>query len=414
MSEPEAQLESTPLNEPRSKVHLVDNTESLATFLKALEVNSKAISIDAERASGFRYGQKAYLIQIGIQDDAIYLLDPIAEFDKGTLDKARQTINLTPWLIHAASQDLICLAEFGLKPINLFDTELAGRLLGLPKVSLGTMTEHYLQLKLAKEHSAVDWSQRPFPQSWLDYAALDVDVLPDLHQHILQDLKDQDKLAIATEEFTALLNFQIKEPKIDRWRGTTGIHEFKEQRELTIVKHVWEAREALAIAKDISPGRLIPDAAIVAAVREKPKSRSELAAMRSFTGRASRTYIDTWWDSYYKGLTTEKLVELRPKATGIPNHRNWPGKFPEANARLQWSKKLLAQLSIAVNIPQENIIAPDVVRTLCFTPPALDSSAIKDELRSLGVRVWQIELVTELLLESLAKAELPPTEEPTV
>jgi ribonuclease D len=407
MNELAASAESIPLNEPRSKVLLVDSNDFLQSLLEALDSNSAPIAIDAERASGFRYGQKAYLIQLAFTDSGIFLLDPVATFNEEALTSVKAKINLTPWIIHAASQDLVCLAEFGLKPTSLFDTELASRLLGLPKVSLGTITEHYLNLKLAKEHSAVDWSTRPFPQSWLDYAALDVDVLHDLAEAVEKDLVEKVRLEIAQQEFDFLLEFQIKEPKLERWRGTTGVHEFKEQRDLTIVKHIWEAREELALEKDISPGRLIPDASIVAAVKAKPKTRSELSSLRNFTGRASRTYIDIWWDSYYKGLTTEKLVDLRAKQTGIPNHRNWPTKFPEANVRLQWSKKLLAQLSIDMNIPQENIISPESVRTLCFTPPELNMKSIEEALVLLKARAWQIAAVTNLLIEAFGKTELP-------
>jgi len=410
MSEENSQIESTALDLPRAKVHLVDNSHTLAIFLAALENNTLALSIDAERASGFRYGQKAYLIQIALQGNCIYLLDPIATFDMVMLENVISRINQTPWLIHAATQDLTCLAEFGLRPSKIFDTELACRLLGLPRVSLGTITEHYLQLKLAKEHSAVDWSQRPLPQSWLDYAALDVDVLAELQVAVEKDLIANEKLNIAEEEFEFLLDFQVKEPKTDRWRGTTGIHEFKDSRDLTIVKHMWEAREALAQDKDISPGRLVPDASIVAAVKAKPKSRSELSALRSFTGRASRTYIDTWWDSYYKGLTTEKLVDVRPKQTGIPNHRSWPSKFPEANLRLQWSKKLLNDLAAVVNIPQENILAPETLKQLCFAPPALDTESMKQALREHRARNWQIDLVLPILVDAFSRTEPVPVE----
>jgi len=413
MTEQESVVEGSPLNEPRLPVFLVDSNTALTSFSEALKTNSNPIAIDAERASGFRYGQKAYLIQIALEDKAIYLLDPTADFELVTLSEVRGLINQTPWIIHAASQDLVCLAEYGLKPTQLFDTELACRLLGLPRVSLGVITEHYLNLKLAKEHSAVDWSSRPLPKSWLDYAALDVDVLHNLYSAVEADLKSNNRYEIAREEFDFLLEFQQKEPKVDRWRGTTGLHEFKDARDLTIVKYMWEAREELAIDKDVSPGRLIPDQSLIAAVKAKPRTRSELIALRSFTGRASRTYIDIWWDSYSKGLNTEKLVEVRAQQTGIPNHRNWPSKFPEANIRLQWCKRLLAELSTELNISQENILAPDTVRALCFTPPVLSKDAVSSSLRDLRARQWQIEAVAELLIEALDKQELPPVQETT-
>ena len=91
-------------------------------------------------------------------------------------------------MLHAASQDLPCLAEIGYRPRRLFDTELAGRLLGYPRVGLGTLVEEVLGLALEKSHSAADWSTRPLPSEWLLYAALDVEVLVELRDALAQQL----------------------------------------------------------------------------------------------------------------------------------------------------------------------------------------------------------------------------------
>jgi len=407
MSE-EVQVESTPLNEPRLPVVLVETDELLKQVIDSLGKTSKPIAIDAERASGFRYGQKAYLIQIAIEGNCIYLIDPISTFSTQMWSEFTKIANTKAWIIHAASQDLTCLAEIGLVPTKLLDTELASRILGLPRVALGTITEHYLSIKLAKEHSAVDWSERPFPKSWLDYAALDVDVLPELWNCVEKDLIEKNRMSIAAEEFDYLLIPNVKEPKLERWRSITGLHEIKDQRSLTIAKHLWEAREDLAISKDISPGRLIPDASIVAAIKANPKSKPELASLRTFYGKASRTFIDVWWKAFSEGTTTKKLVELRPKSIGIPNHRNWPQKFPEANARLLTCKAMLAKLAEELSIPAENIVSPDVIRSLCFEPPTeLNTLTVSEALSLKMARPWQIAAIAEFLVLALA-ATTPP------
>jgi ribonuclease D len=407
MSE-EAPVESTPLNEPRLPVVLVETDELLQKLIDGLGKTAKPIAIDAERASGFRYGQKAYLIQIAIESSCIYLIDPISPFSSEVWGEFTRVANSKAWIIHAASQDLACLAEIGLVPTKLLDTELASRILGLPRVALGTITEHYLAIKLAKEHSAVDWSERPFPKSWLDYAALDVDVLAELWTCIEKDLIAKDRIHIAQEEFDHLLVPNVREPKLERWRSITGLHEFKEQRSLTIAKYLWDAREDLAMSRDIAPGRLIPDASIVAAIKANPKSKPELASLRTFYGKASRTFIDLWWKAFSEGTTTKNLVELRPKSTGIPNHRNWPQKFPEANARLQACKAMLSELAEDLSIPAENIVSPDVIRSLCFEPPTLLNAASVSEVLILKkVRPWQIAAIGEFLVVALA-ATTPP------
>lgn len=76
-----------------------------------------------------------------------------------------------------------------------FDTELAGRIAGFPRVGLGALAESLLNIRLAKEHSAVDWSKRPLHHDWLIYAALDVDVLLDLKDEIVRVLKERSKLS---------------------------------------------------------------------------------------------------------------------------------------------------------------------------------------------------------------------------
>jgi ribonuclease D len=390
---------------------LVDSDQELKAFLKELLTTHYPVALDAERASGFRYGQRAYLLQIAIKGSKIFLIDPVAPFTASLWNEFIQAVGSHAWIIHAASQDLPCLTELNIKPTKILDTELAARLLGLPRVALGTLTEHYLQLRLAKEHSAVDWSERPLPANWLNYAALDVDVLFDLWEKVELDLVAQSKTAIAEAEFDYLLHPAPKVQKVDRWRSMTGLHEVKDQRDLTIAKHLWTAREELAIEKDVAPGRLIPDASIVAAVKEHPQSRSELASLKSFAGRASRTFIDTWWKAIEEGTSTRALVEVRPKSTGIPNHRNWPQKFPKAHARLLASKELIANISAEQEIPLENILNPDALRAICFEPPEqLTIESISFSLREKYARQWQIDLVAEGFVVTLAAEEAPAKE----
>lgn len=394
---------ATPLLTPRIPVTLVETEAALKQAIATISSTTQPLAIDAERASGFRYGQQAYLIQVAVQAEMIFLIDPIAVTGSQHWQDLSKAISQKPWIIHAASQDLPCLSELGIAPIQFFDTELSARLLGLPRVGLGTITEHYLNLSLAKEHSAVDWSERPLRSEWLDYAALDVDVLHDLWRMIEIDLVSQKKLEWANQEFEFAINQPAKAAKVDRWRSTTGIHELKDARSLTIVKYIWEARESLARDKDIAPGRLIPDSSIVAAVKQLPKSKSELAAMKTFNGRGSRTYLDIWWQALSEGNSTRELVEVRVKSEALPHHRNWPSKFPEANARLVASKAVVADLSQQLAIPPENLISPEALRQICFNPPVkLVTQEVTQLLASRSVRKWQIELLAPLLVQTLS------------
>lgn len=403
--EVELQVQVDPLDKPRAEVIFVDSDEALQACCEVLSKGEGHFGVDAERASGFKYSQRAYLIQIHRRNQPIFLIDPWAispEIDKAKFAELAKVLSTEGWILHAASQDIPCLSELGLVAPELFDTELGSRIAGIPRVGLGAVTEHFLQLKLAKEHSAVDWSTRPLQANWLNYAALDVDVLHDLWDALRDLLIEQKKLDWAEQEFRNTLAMPTKEAKPEKWRGMTGLHEVREQRGLAVAHSLWLAREELAQKLDVSPGRLVPDSSIVGQAKNPSPSKPQLASNRSFVGRASRSYLDTWWRAISEGSTTKILPPLKAPATGIPNHRTWPNRFPEAHARLNSSKPVIVALGEAHGIPQENILTPDFLRRLCFEPPAeISPESVAELLRTFGARQWQIELVSSDLAAAL-------------
>ncbi|MFD0891800.1 ribonuclease D, partial [Streptosporangium algeriense] len=171
------------------------------------------------------------------------LIDPIRCPDLSGLDEALADAEI---VLHAASQDLPCLAELNFRPRELFDTELAGRLLGYERVGLGMMVENVLGLRLEKGHSAADWSTRPLPEDWLRYAALDVEVLVELRDILYQELDASGKLPWAQEEFAAVLAHKSPTPRSDPWRRTSGIHKVRSLRGLAVVRELWTLRDRLA------------------------------------------------------------------------------------------------------------------------------------------------------------------------
>jgi ribonuclease D len=389
---------------PRAEVFLVETAEELEEAVATLSAGTGPFAVDAERASGFKYSQRAYLVQVYRSGSPIYLIDPAAiapTADPEPFADLAQVMASDAWILHAASQDVPCLRELGLEAPVLYDTELGSRIAGIERVGLGAVTEALLGLRLAKEHSAVDWSTRPLANDWLNYAALDVDVLFELWAAVEAVLVERNKLDWAQQEFAATLSAQPKAAKIDKWRGMTGLHEVKDAKKLAIARELWTAREALAVKLDVSPGRLIPDASIVNVVKETPKSKPQLAGNRSFVGRASRSYLDTWWKAIEDGVNSRDLPPLKVAATGIPNHRIWPSRFPEADRRLKIVRPLIAELAEKHGLPVENVLTPDYLRTICFEPPAFDLASVSDALRVLGAREWQVELTGQLIVDGL-------------
>ena len=234
-------------------------------------------AVDAERASGFRYSNRAYLIQIRRAGAGTVLIDPVSHGGDSltVLRPVAEVLADDEWILHAADQDLPCLAEVGMRPPALYDTELAGRLAGFDRVNLAAMAQRLLGLGLAKGHGAADWSKRPLPAAWLNYAALDVEVLIELRDAIADVLAEQGKTDWAAEEFDYLrtVGSGPASTRRDRWRRTSGIHRVRNQRGLAAVRELWTVRDEIAQRRDIAPGRILPDSAIIDAATADPKTR---------------------------------------------------------------------------------------------------------------------------------------------
>ncbi|MFC6005732.1 ribonuclease D [Angustibacter luteus] len=401
----------TPLVEPRDGIPDVVITERrLVEAADALAAGTGPVAVDAERASGYRYGQAAYLVQLRREGAGSWLIDPAAVPDLSPVDEALRGVE---WVLHAASQDLACLADVGMRPTRLFDTELGARLAGLAKVGLGSVVEELLGLTLAKEHSAVDWSTRPLPQDWLRYAALDVEVLVDLRDEIARLLEEQGKLEWAEQEFAALVAAPPAPARVDPWRRTSGTHKLRTRRQLAMLRELWNSRDALARQRDVSPGRVLPDAAMISAVTGNPRTLDELVVLPGFTGPAARRHGKRWLEALARGrhVAEDELPLQSLPSDAPPPPRAWPDRDADAAARLTFARAAIAELSERLAIPVENLMTPDTVRRVLWDPPSPDD--LEDRLAVLRARPWQVELLAPILRDALGQlAKAPVTEEP--
>ena len=387
---------------PHAVVSVISTREEYLAAVESIAAGHGPIAIDAERASGFRYSQRAYLIQIYRRGAGIFLFDPPAI---GSFHELDDVIRDEEWILHAASQDLACLREVGLDPTRIFDTELGARLAALPRVGLGTVVEELLGVHLAKEHSAADWSTRPLPQAWLVYAALDVELLVDLRDAMVELLQRQRKIRISEEEFAAVLAKDAKPPRVDAWRRLSGLSVLRKTRNLAVARELWLARDAYAQEIDTAPGRIVPDSSLVAAARVLPESRRDLAAMREFSGRASRSELPRWWDALEAGKASDDLPPMHVSSDSVPPARVWSDRNPVADKRLKASKAAVTAVSELLDIPLENLLTPETLRRLAWAPPQpLDLEAVKDALRDLGARRWQIDATAQVILHAFVDA----------
>ncbi|WP_217547167.1 ribonuclease D [Streptomyces sp. GbtcB6] len=392
-----------PLLEPREGIPpVVVDEAALARVIAAFAAGSGPVAVDAERASGYRYGQRAYLVQLRREGAGTALIDPVACPDLSGLGEALAGVE---WVLHAATQDLPCLREIGMTPSSLFDTELAGRLAGFPRVGLGAMVEGVLGFVLEKGHSAVDWSTRPLPEPWLRYAALDVELLVDLRDALEKELDRQGKLEWARQEFDAIAAAPPAEPRKDPWRRTSGMHKVRRRRQLGVVRELWETRDRIAQKRDVSPGKVLSDTAIVEAALALPPNVHALAGLNGYGHRMGRRQLEQWQAAVdrAKALPDTALPQPGQPVTGPPPPRAWADKDPAAAARLSAARAAVSALAEQLTMPQENLIAPDTVRRLCWEPPkAVDAETVGTALVGYGARPWQVEQVTPVLVAALS------------
>ncbi|WP_067199682.1 ribonuclease D [Microbacterium sp. XT11] len=384
---------------------VISDAEEFLAACAALAEGTGPVAVDVERASGFRYSQRAYLVQVFRRGAGVFLFDPPALGDFSPLQRA---IGAEQWVFHAASQDLPSLRELELEPASIFDTELASRLLGHERVGLAAVVESTLGITLKKEHSAADWSTRPLPAAWLEYAALDVLHLVDVKEALEAELAEQGKTQFAAEEFAATLARPPKPPREDPWRRLSGLHQVRGARNLAVARELWLAREAYAQEQDVSPGRLVPDRSLVAAVLANPQSKSALAGNKEFQGRASRTQIDRWWQAIVDGRATEELPRERMPSDALPPPRAWADRNPEADARLKAARPVVEAAAQELGMPTENLLTPEYLRRVAWDGPAATAEAVGAALAALGARPWQIAQVAQKIADAFVEAAQSP------
>ncbi|MGO1561034.1 Ribonuclease D [Actinomycetales bacterium JB111] len=401
---PDDERDPEPLTEPSGGVPgIVDTPDALAAAAQELASHGGVVAVDAERASGFRYGQRAFLVQLRRADGVIHLIDPIAVPD---LTPVAEVINSLEWVLHAADQDLPCLRELDLGPAALFDTELAARLLGRPRVGLAAVVAHELGYALAKEHSAADWSERPVPEDWRRYAALDVELLAAVREAQVVALAQSGRLEWALQEFEHERTAPPPPPKPDPWRRTSGLQEIRQPRGLAVARAVFEARERLAQDLDRAPGRVLPAAAIVAAAREMPSSEQELVRLKEFSGKGTRRRSAYWFAAIDKALRLgdDELPSRRPPRdpSALPQPRSWGDARPDAALRLDAVRAAVRERAEEIGLPQENLLSPRLQRRISWDGPT--PAQATSTLAELGARPWQIEQVGPQVAAALADA----------
>lgn len=370
----------------------------------ALSRGRGPFAIDTERASAYRYDDRAFLVQVFRRDAGTFLLAPEghrSEFQ----DILAPLLNGEDWIVHAAPEDLPSLAELGLYPGTLFDTALAGRILGFDKPNLGAMVEEFCGVHLEKGHGREDWSEVPLPQEWLIYAAEDVIYLNELAEAQAELLAATNKLDIADEEFAFIVaEYAEWEPTRKTWRDLKGITHLKSRESLAVARALWKVRDTESRKRDLSPSLVLPNKVLLTMARELPRTPRDLRIIPGFP-RRRRDAVQSWFsvlESVYDSDPAdwpEKEHKLDDDSVP-PGKSAWQRHHPDSWESVQAMRSAVAYTAGQLEIQPEVLITPAVLRQAVWTvthePGPWSTHKVAILLRSLGAREWQIAEVAPL------------------
>lgn len=388
------------VREPASGIPPVLTTAAeLADVAAKLHASAGPLAVDAERAGSFRYSQGAYLLQLHSQETGTVLIDPIALPDLSHLAKSAGN-NL--WILHSAQNDLPCLRALNMVPSRLFDTEIAAQILAEEHFSLGALVAKYCAVKLEKKYSMVDWSTRPLPKKWLAYAALDVEFLIPLYEHLQARLQAEGKASWAEEEFEALRCKDAKPPSAKPWLDLRGIGRITTERSLAAVRELWQRRDALAREHDLAPSKLISDKVLIQLARQLPTTP---AGLRRLLPPRSRRFQRQWEAalSQARQVPAKRLPHRAHHGGSHPHQRLWKANYPDSFERLEAIRAAVAVIAKREQISKELALAPRVQRELAWQNPPAEVDAVRAALIAAGARNWQVELVTNQIVAGLKK-----------
>ncbi len=391
-------VDVTRLDEPREGIPTLTR-DDIDDAVTALENGHGPFSVDTERAMGIRYSDRAYLIQIRREGSGTFLIDPVGIENR--LDGLRRVLAADQWILHAADQDLPCLHELDLFPPEVFDTEIAGLLLGFPRVSLQSEIAEVLGYGLAKEHSNSDWSHRPLAPELLAYAALDVELLLELRNELTRMLEGAGRLEWLREECEEVRLRKPRPKKQQPWRKVARQIGIRDRRSLAMLQAMWNHRDQLARTRDVAPERVLSGKVLGELALRKPRSRQDVVRSPLLQTRGRRRDAAGYWDALAPvwALEEDQLPARRFNDNNdpFPNVKHWERQDPEAAKR--WGIVRSAVLTEAedIGIRQDILLKPLLQKQLAW-----DGWDHPDEipilLAALGARPWQVDKAAPVIV----------------
>ena len=254
---------------------LVDQPDSLTSLLDDLD----RVGVDTEFMREKTFFAELSLLQIST-GESIYCVDPLSEHG---MDALWDKLTRKTWVVHSARQDIEVVYQSAAKmPTRLFDTQIAAGLLGhAPQMGYATLVKELFDVEIPKTHTRADWSRRPLPDAYLQYAAEDVEYLLSAYDALAERLDEKGRLAWAEEDSTALLNPALYDVDpalaIDRMKGARNLR--GKRRAAAARLAAW--REAEALRANRPRQWIAKDSSLLEVAASLPTSVAELSEIDS-------------------------------------------------------------------------------------------------------------------------------------
>ncbi|HVN55297.1 MAG TPA: HRDC domain-containing protein [Anaerolineaceae bacterium] len=269
------------------------------------------LAVDTESNSLYAYQEQVCLIQFSTPSQD-FLIDPLAIQDLSVLEPIFSNPDIEK-TFHAAEYDLICLKrDFGFRFNNLFDTMIAGRILGRQVVGLSGMLEEEFGIVLDKRYQRADWGQRPLPPAQLAYARLDTHYLLALRDRLKEQLIVAGRWEMAQEDFQRMChvngNARSEEDGLDACWRIPGVQDLDPQR-VAVLQLLCQFRDAHARILNRPAFKVMSNQVLLEIARACPLTFQELAEIPGLSERQGQRYGREILKTVQEGLASPPLVK---------------------------------------------------------------------------------------------------------
>lgn len=351
------------------------------------------LALDCEAAGFHRYSDRVCLIQLSLERET-FLFDTLAVDPSPVLAPVLESPEVEV-VMHGADFDVRMLdRDLGIRLRGLFDTQIAGALLGVDGLGLSSLLERSLGISLSKKYQRADWAKRPLPSGMREYAALDTAYLLELGDRLREELDRKGRIRWAEEESRKLESVRWEPSDEDPVARIKGARDLS-IREMSRLRAALEWRDRVARERDRASFRVAGNDTLLEAARRNPVSVEEVAALPGLNSGLARAEGARLLDLLEEAnQRPDEEVEGYPRFRGGPRER----PEPEAEERLARLKEVRNRRAKALEIDRGTLLPNHVLEALADSPPEDLAGLAAME----GVQDWRVEALGRELLQALA------------